>query len=126
MATVTPALEVLGCSPCALFLETVLSDSLFLGGGITGRGGSSSMSGSSLRLIPKTSKGSGDPEPNLIENINFLVFSGSAVFQNRCALFCAHAYHTPMEKMDAQFFRIFPQFFVVDALFYTVDVQFYG
>ena len=37
------------------------------GGGITGRGGSSSMSGSSLGLIPKTSKGSGDPEPNLIK-----------------------------------------------------------
>ena len=69
LATVTPALEVLGCSPWALFLEMLLSDSLFLGGGITGRGGSSGRSGSSLRLIPKTSKGSGDPEPNLIKNI---------------------------------------------------------
>ena len=52
-------------------------------------------------------------------------FSGSAVFQNGCALFCAHAYHTPMQKTDAQFFRIFPQFFVADALFYVVDAQFY-
>ena len=36
----------------------------FFGGGITGRDGSSSMSGSSLGFIPKTSKGSRDPEPN--------------------------------------------------------------
>ena len=103
----------------------LLSNSLFLGGGITGRGGSSGRSGSSLQLIPKTSKGSGDPEPNLIKNIKFLLLSGSAVFQNRCALFRAHAYHTPMKKMDTQFFGIFPQFFVADALFYAADPQFY-
>ena len=103
----------------------LLSDRLFLGGGITGRGGSSSRSGSSLRLIPKTLKGSGDPEPNLIQNIKFLLLSGSAVFQNGCTLFGAHAYHTPMKKTDAQFFRIFLQFFMVDALFYAVDPQFY-
>ena len=64
LATVTAALEVLGCSPWALLLEILLSDSLFFGGGITGRGGSSGMSGSSLGLIPKTSKGSEDPELN--------------------------------------------------------------
>ena len=74
LATVTSALEVLGCSPWALFLEMFLSDSLFLGGGITGRGGSSGMSGSSLRLIPNTSKGSGDPKPNFIRIINFVCF----------------------------------------------------
>ena len=69
LGTVTPALEVLGCSPWALFLEMLLSDSLFLGGGITGSGHSSGRSGSSLQLIPNTSKGSGDPEPNLIKII---------------------------------------------------------
>ena len=64
LATVTAALDVLGCSPWTILLEILLSDSLFFGGGITRRGGSSSMSGSSSGLIPKTSKGSGDPEPN--------------------------------------------------------------
>ena len=109
LATVTSALEVLGCSPWALFLEMFLSDSLFLGGGITGRGGSLGMSGSSLRFIPNTSKGSGDPKPNFIRIINFV---------------CTPRPHTHTE-MDAQFFRIFPQFFVADALFYVADVQFY-
>ena len=86
------------------FLQMFLSDSLFLGGGITGRGGSSGMSGSSLQLIPNTSKGSGDPKPNLIRIINFVCFQRFCSFskwmrtfsctriphnhaKNRCALF---------------------------------------
>ena len=52
------------------------------------------------------------------------VLSGSAVFWNRCTVFHVHAYHTPMEKTDAQFFGIFLQFFKADALFYAADVQF--
>ena len=87
LATVTSALEVLGCSPWALFLEMFLSDSLFLGGGITRRGGSSGMSGSSLRLIPNTSKGSGDPKPNFIRIINFVCFQRFCSFSKRMRTF---------------------------------------
>ena len=87
LATVTSALEVLGCSPWALFLEMSLSDSLFLGGGITGRDGSSGMSGSSLLLIPNTSKGSGDPKPNLIRIINFVRFQWFCSFSKRMRTF---------------------------------------
>ena len=95
LATVTSALEVLGCSPWALFLEMFLSDSLFLGGGITGRGGSSSMSGSSLRLIPNTSKGSGDPKPNLIRIINFVCFQQFCSFIKwMCTFLCTRIPHT--------------------------------
>ena len=95
LATVTSALEVLGCSPWALFLEMFLSDSLFLGGGITGRGGSSGMSGSSLRLIPNTSKGSGDPKPNLIRIINFVCFQRFCSFSKWMRTFlCTDIPHT--------------------------------
>ena len=95
LATVTSALEVLGCSPWALFLEMFLSDSLFLGGGITGIGGSSGMSGSSLRLIPNTSKGSGDPKPNLIRIINFVCFQWFCSFSKQMlTLLCTCIPHT--------------------------------
>ena len=60
-----------------------------------------------------------------LELLILCAFSGSAVFQNGCALFRAHAYHTPTQKTDAHFFRIFPQFFMADALFYVADAQFY-
>ena len=77
------------------FLEMFLSDSLFLGGGITGRGGSSGMSGSSLRLIPNTSKGSGDPKPNFIRIINFVCFQWFCSFSKRMHTFsCTHIPHT--------------------------------
>ena len=77
------------------FLEMFLSDSLFLGGGITRRGGSSSMFGSSLRLIPNTSKGSGDPKPNLIRNIIFVCFQQFCSFSKRMRTFSyTHIPHT--------------------------------
>ena len=86
------------------FLEMFLSDSLFLGGGITGRGGSSSMSGSSLRLIPNTSKGSGDPKPNLIRIINFVCFQRFCSFSKRMRTFsCTHIPHTHTKNGCALF-----------------------
>ena len=104
LATVTSALEVLGCSPWALFLEMFLSDSLFLGGGITGRGGSSGMSGSSLRLIPNTSKGSGDPKPNLIRIINFVCFQRFCSFSKWMRTFsCTRIPHTHAKNGCAVF-----------------------
>ena len=81
------------------FLEMFLSDSLFLGGGITGRGGSSGMSGSSLRLIPNTSKGSGDPKPNFIRIINFVCFQRFCSFSKRmCTFSCTRIPHTHAKK----------------------------
>ena len=125
MGTVTYALEVLGCSPWALFWEMFLSDSLFLGGGITGRGGSSGMSGSSLQLIPNTSKGSGDPKPNLIRIINFVCFQRFCSFSKWMRTFsCTRIPHTHAKNECAVFPNI-PQFFVADALFYVADAQFY-
>ena len=107
LATVTSALEVLGCSPWALFLEMFLSDSLFLEGGITGRGGSSGMSGSSLRLIPNTSKGSGDPKPNLIRIINFVCFQRFCSFSKRMRTFlCTCVPHTHTKNGCALFQNI--------------------
>ena len=104
LATVTSALEVLGCSPWVLFLEMFLSDSLFLGGGITGRGGSSGMSGSSLQLIPNTSKGSGDPKPNLIRFINFVCFQRFCSFSKWMRTFlCTHIPHTHTKNGCAVF-----------------------
>ena len=104
LATVTSALEVLGCSPWALFLEMSLSDSLFLGGGITGRGGSSGMCGSSLPLIPNTSKGSGDPKPNLIRMINFVCFQRFCTFSKWMRTFsCTHIPHTHAKNGCAVF-----------------------
>ena len=104
LATVTSALEVLGCSPWALFLEMFLSDSLFLGGGITGRGGSSSMSESSLQLIPNTLKGSGDPKPNLIRMINFVCFQRFCSFSKWMRTFsCTCIPHTHAKNRCAVF-----------------------
>ena len=86
------------------FLEMFLSDSLFLGGGITGRGGSSGMSGSSLRLIPNTSKGSGDPKPNLIRIINFLCFQWFCSFSKQMRTFsCTYIPHTHTKNRCALF-----------------------
>ena len=103
------------------FLEMFLSDSLFLGGGITGRGGSSGMSRSSLRLIPNTSKGSGDSKPNLIRIINFVCFQRFCSFSKWMHTFsCTCIPHTHA-KNRCTIFRIFPQFFMADALFYVVD-----
>ena len=107
LARVTSALEVLGCSPWALFLEMFLSDSLFLGGGITGRGGFSGMSGSSLRLIPNTSKGSGDPKPNFIRIINFVCFQQFYSFSKWMRTFsCTHIPHTHAKNGCALFQNI--------------------
>ena len=107
LATVTSALEVLGCSPWVLFLEMFLSDSLFLGGGIAGRGGSSGMSGSSLRLIPNTSKGSGDPKPNFIRIINFVCFQRLCSFSKWMRTFsCTCIPHTHAKNGCAVFLNI--------------------
>ena len=104
LATVTSTLEVLGFSPWALFLEMFLSDNLFLGGGITGRGGSSGMSGSSLQLIPNTSKGSGDPKPNLIRIINFVCFQRFCSFSKWMHPFsCTRIPHTHVKNRCALF-----------------------
>ena len=104
LVTVTSALEVLGCSPWALFLEMFLSDSLFLGGGITWRGGFSGMSGSSLRLIPNTSKGSGDPKPNFIRIINFVCFQWFCSFSKwMCTFSCTCIPHTHAKNGCALF-----------------------
>ena len=107
LATVTSALEVLGCSPWALFLEMFLSDSLFLGSGITGRGGSFGMSGSSLRLIPNTSKGSSDPKPNFIRIINFVCFQRFCSFSKQmCTFLCTRIPHTHAKNGCTVFLNI--------------------
>ena len=106
LATVTSVVEVLVCS-WILFLEMFLSDSLFLGGGIIGRGGSSGMSGSSLRLIPNTSKGSGDPKPNLIRIINFVCFQQFCSFSKWMWTFsCTRIPHTHAKNRSALFLNI--------------------
>ena len=86
----------------------------FFGVGITGRGGSSSMSGSSLGLIPKTSKGSGDPEPNLMKfdlKITFLVFEWICSFLKWMHTFLStHIPHTH-GKNGCTVFRNIPTVF---------------
>ena len=102
------------------FLEMFLSDSLFLGGGITGRGGSSGMSGSSLRLIPNTSKGSGDPKPNFIRIINFVCFQRFCSFSKRMHTFsCTRIPHTYAKNGCA----VFPN---IPAVFPNIPAVFHG
>ena len=82
----------------------------FFGSGITGRGGSSSMSGSSSGLIPKTSKDLeilNQIERNLIKKLLFWSLSISAVFlKQMCTFSCTHIPHTHRKKGWAVFRNI--------------------
>ena len=63
---------------------------------MTGRGGSSGISGSWSGPRPKIPKGSGDPK----QILDLIWFHGYAVFLNGYAVFWYHAYHARTEKTE--------------------------